>query len=68
MQSLQQLVKRLIVLRRVLVPADEIPDDFANDIRFPFVFPLTRMFRSCLILPQKRGISTTEKTFQVSET
>jgi hypothetical protein len=39
LQSLHQLVERLVVLCRVLVPATEIADDFAEHIRFAFVFP-----------------------------
>ena len=39
LQSRQQLVKRLVVLCRVLVPAAEIADDFAENICLAFVFP-----------------------------
>jgi hypothetical protein len=39
LQSLQQLVKCLVVLDRVLIPAAEIADDFAEDIRLAPVFP-----------------------------
>ena len=39
LQSLQQLVKRLLILCRVLVLSPEIANDFAKHIRFAFVFP-----------------------------
>jgi hypothetical protein len=39
LQSLQQLVKRLVVLCRVLVPVAEIADNFAQNIRFTLMFP-----------------------------
>jgi hypothetical protein len=39
LQSLQQLIKRFVVLCRVILPAPEIADDFADYICFAFVLP-----------------------------
>jgi len=56
LQSLQQLVKRLVVLYRVLVPAAEITDDFADDIRLAFVFRVRRFY--------SRGTSNNVETIE----